>query len=280
MNKIKYINKIIFYILKLSEYKIPIMKIDQIVTDNIKCLTEEELYIKKLANTLYYVMNNYHQVFNKELLNQLYYLLTNSFLDEQIINNIIEKYYENIDNSVYYLIAVIHMFIINNVKKNKIEFAFIISEFIILNKNNTLLIPRDFVHLEYNKAIENNNFALFVKLIFDMEYIINDKYPCKYTKEEIIQKIKEVKNKLIKEFDVKKLFLFGSFAKDTNNESSDVDFLVILDDNLINVERLKQVDYIKEFLSKELECRVDVLDFSYALENLGENEMENIVTLI
>ena len=159
MNKIKYINKIIFYILKLSNYKIPIMKIDQIVTDNIKCITIEELYIKKLSNSLYYVMNNYHQVFNKELLNQLYYLLTNNLLDEKIINNIIEKYYENIDNSVYYLIIVIHMFIINNVNKNKIEFAFIISEFIILNKNKTLLIPRDFVQCEYNKVVQDNDLS-------------------------------------------------------------------------------------------------------------------------
>lgn len=81
-------------------------------------------------------------------------------------------------------------------------------------------------------------------------------------------------------FNISKLYLFGSFAKGTNNEDSDIDFLVILDDSLINIERLEQISLIKEYLSELFECSVDVLDFTFALRELGENEMEHIITLI
>lgn len=280
MKNNKLICKNVFYICKLCKNIIPKERIDKIANDEIKCITNEEIMIKRLVNAINYIFCNINQKFCEEIINQSYFLLTNNLLDKDIANRIVSMYYENIDNSVYYLTSLIHLFIINNITNRTIEYAFIISEWIMVKKNKTLIIPRDFTHYDYEKAISSNNFSLLIRVIFEMEYIINNRCPCKYTRNEIIQKIKEIKNDLIIKFNIRKLYLFGSFAKGTNDKNSDIDFLVIIDDTLINTEKLKQVDFIKEFLSKLLECSVDVLDFSYALENLGENEMENLVTLI
>jgi predicted nucleotidyltransferase len=46
------------------------------------------------------------------------------------------------------------------------------------------------------------------------------------TKDDIISKLKELKPRLNKEFEVKKIGLFGSFADDTYSETSDIDILV------------------------------------------------------
>ena len=48
------------------------------------------------------------------------------------------------------------------------------------------------------------------------------------TKEYIIQKLIELKPILSKDFSVKKIGLFGSFAKNSNTEDSDIDLLVEL----------------------------------------------------
>ena len=274
----KNIDKIIFYISGLLDHKIPRKKIELITTDEIECFTKEEFYIKRLYNALNYLFNNSNQTLSKEMLSTLYYLLTNSLADELIVEKIVAIYYENIDNSAYYLSALVHLFIINNI--NNIEFAFIVSELIMLKKKKTLLVPRDFVHNDYNIAILNKDFSLFVRLMFEMEYIYDNSNPCKYTKDKIIKKIKDIKKDLKVKFNIRKLYLFGSFAKGTNNENSDIDFLVILDENLINIERLELISLLKEYLSKLFECSVDVLDFTFALKELGENEMEHIITLI
>lgn len=274
----KNINKIIFYIFVLINHKIPRRKIEQITKDEIKCFTEEELRIKRLFNALNYIFNNINQTLNEEMLNALHYLLTNSLLDQEIVGKIVALYYENIDNSAYYLSALIHFFIINNI--DNIEFAFTVSELVMLKKKKTLLIPRDFSHAKYRNVILNKDFSLLVRLMFEMEYICDNKIPCKYSKKEIIQKIKNAKEDLIERFNIRKLYLFGSFAKGTNNEKSDVDFLVILDESFINIERLECISLLKEYLNELFGCSVDVLDFNFALNELGENEMEHIITLI
>lgn len=280
MIKNKFVNKLVFYIFVLRRYKIPKERIDQIVNDEIKCLTNEETMVKRLINSLKYLFNNINQVFNEEILNQLYFLLTNMLLDKEISSKIIQLYYENIDNSSYYLTALIHLYITGNVKESAIEFAFIISEWIMLKKNKTLIFPFEFSHHKYNQAISNNDLSLLFKVFLEMEYNLKDNVPCKYDKNEIIKRIKLIKNNLIVKFNIRKLYLFGSFAKGTNNESSDIDFLVILEEDLINIERLEQISLLKEYLSELFECSVDVLDFTFALKELGENEMEQIITLI
>jgi uncharacterized protein len=49
------------------------------------------------------------------------------------------------------------------------------------------------------------------------------------TKSEIISKLKEIKPFLFKEYSVKQIGLFGSFANETNVEDSDIDILVELE---------------------------------------------------
>lgn len=231
-----------------------------------------------MVNSLNYLFNNINQEFDEEIIKALYYLFTNTLIDKTIANEIVKLYYKNIDNSAYYLSALVHLFIIKTT--NNIEFAFIVSELIMLKKNKNVIIPRTYSHGDYTDAIVNKDLSLLVRLMFEMEYICNQKYPCKYSRAEVIKKIKLYKEYLIDTFNIKKLYLFGSFAKGTNNENSDIDFLVILDESLINIERLNQIELIKEYLSELFECSVDVLDFTFALKELGENEIEHALTLI
>lgn len=239
MEKNKFINNLVFYILYLCKTKIRKEKIGQIMRDEIRCLTEEELFIKRLINSLIYLFNNINQLFNEEMLNKLYYLLTNLLIDKELAGKIIQLYYENIDCSAYYLTALIHLYITGNIEENAIEYAFIVSELIMLKKNNTLLIPYEFTHQKYNQAIRNNDLSLLFRVFLEIENHLKEGVPCKYTKDEIIKRIKLYKEYLVDTFNIKKLYLFGSFTKGTNNENSDIDFLVILDESLINIERLE-----------------------------------------
>lgn len=274
------IAKIVFYINKICRRSIPKEKIDRIIKDEFNCLTDEEKELKNIVNSLKLIFDNTNQCFNNEILLQSYYLLTNNLLDTKVVDNLVKIYYENIDNSVYYLTSLIHLYILENIDIRNIEYAFIISEFIFLKKNKTLLIPREFVFDSYNQVLYNKDFSKLIVILFEMEYHMNNSNKCRYDKKEMIKRIKLCKEYLIETFNIKKLYLFGSFAKGTNNESSDIDFLVILEEDLINIERLEQISLLKEYLSKLFECSVDVLDFTFALKELGENEMEHIITLI
>ena len=83
-------------------------------------------------------MNNIHQSFKEELFIQSYFLLTNEILEESISKQIIEIYYKNVDTSPHTLASLVHLYIINNVKNKNIEFAFLISNYIMLKKKDGL----------------------------------------------------------------------------------------------------------------------------------------------
>ena len=74
--------------------------------------------------------------------------------------------------------------------------------------------------------------------------------------------------------------MFGSFAKGNNTEKSDLDFVVIFNESLINKEKNDMINNMKNYLSNEFDCDVDLLDFSYALNTFDKSQMEYLITLI
>jgi predicted nucleotidyltransferase len=72
------------------------------------------------------------------------------------------------------------------------------------------------------------------------------------TKEFILNYLRAQKPYLEKEFDVKKIGLFGSYAKEQQTARSDIDIIVDMPSNFD-----KYYD-LKEFLEKELKTKIDL----------------------
>lgn len=280
MNSKKSIINLIYFISKYYNQGIIQERIKNIHNDSFQCITKQELEIKRYSNSCNYMFNNVNQSFKEELLIQSYFLLTNEVLGESITKKIIEIYYKNFDTSSHSLASLVHLYIINNVKNKNIEFAFLISNYIMLKKERSFLMPCDYCHKDYKEAIENNDISSLIRIFYDIELINKEKKPCLMTLDEVIQRIKSLKKELITEYNVERLYLFGSFAKGKNTEKSDLDFLMILGATLINKEKNGKTKLLKEFFSEEFNCDVDLLEFIYALDTFDTSQMENVITLI
>ena len=251
-----------------------------IYKDERVCFTSPEKKIKRFCNSSNYIFNNFNQSFTKELIIQAYFLLTNELLDKEIATKIIELYYKNIDVAPHSLAALLHLHIRNNIEKNSIEFAFLISNYIMLKKDRWFLIPYEYCHSDYSEAIENSDISSLIRIFYDIELIKREKKACLLSRDEVIQKIKSIKKELVSSYCVDKLYLFGSFAKGNNTEKSDLDFVVIFNESLINKEKNDMIKKVKEYLKNEFDCDVDLLDFSYALDTFDKSQMEYLITLI
>lgn len=108
-------------------------------------------------------------------------------------------------------------------------------------------MPFEYCHNDYKKAIDSNDLSSLIRVSFDIETIRKEKIPCKFSYDKVIERVKSIKDKLIKEYDIKKLYLFGSFAKGKNTEKSDIDFLVAFNDDLINKERKDRIKVLIEY---------------------------------
>lgn len=248
--------------------------------DKAKVLSNLDIQIKSLSNCSNYLFNNINQPFSNELISQSYFLLTNELLDKVVVDKLLELYYKNIDCAPHSLAALLHLFIVNEVNNCNVEFAFLISNYIMLKKNRWFLIPYEYCFDDYKQAINSNNLSDLIRLFYDIEIIKKEKKPCLYTRDEVVNRIKSLKEELIKNYNVNKLYLFGSFAKGINTDKSDLDLVVILNESLLNIEKNKQIKLLNEYLSKVFDCDVDLLDFSYALNTFDKSQLEYLITLI
>ncbi len=90
-------------------------------------------------------------------------------------------------------------------------------------------------------------------------------------KKDIISKLKELKPLLRKEYSVKKIGLFGSFASDTFTENSDIDILIELE---------KPIGWkyfsMELFLEKMLKRKIDLVTKNALKEQLREGILKQV----
>lgn len=280
INTIKEQIKLIYYIAKFNSYGVNKERIKAIYYDELIASIYIERKILKLCNATRFLFNCTFQEFNSSLLNSCFYLLTNKVLSDDLTKKIIEIYYKNVDNSPHALAAIVHLYLINCIEDYNNEFAFLISNFIMLKHKRWFIIPFEYAYYDYKKAILNNDLSKIIKLFYEMELLKKTTRPCNLTLVQLIEKFKELKEIIIKKYNVKNLFMFGSFAKKTNNENSDLDLAVLFDDSLINYERNNKIDELKSFLQMEFDCDCDLIDFSYACTAFDGKELEHLINII
>ena len=276
----KFIINIIYLIMLFQDNKIVKERVYEIYYDKIKSLSYLESKIKNISNSYNYILNNINQPISEDLLNQSYYLMTCELLERNIVDEILRIYYKNIDVAPHSLAALLHLYITNNITKNNIEFAFLISNYVMLKKNRWFLMTYEYCHKDYKEAIKSNDLSSLIRIFYDIELIKKEKRPYLFTRDEVIKKIKNLKEELHNTYNIDKLYLFGSFAKGNNTEKSDLDFVVIFNETLIKKEKNDMIKMVKQYLSKEYNCDVDLLDFSYALNSFDKSQMEYLITLI
>lgn len=276
----KFIINIIYLIMLFQDNKIVKERVYEIYYDKIKSLSYLESKIKNISNSYNYILNNINQPISEDLLNQSYYLMTCELLEWNIVDEILRIYYKNIDVAPHSLAALLHLYITNNITKNNIEFAFLISNYVMLKKNRWFLMTYEYCHKDYKEAIKSNDLSSLIRIFYDIELIKKEKRPYLFTRDEVIKKIKNLKEELHNTYNIDKLYLFGSFAKGNNTEKSDLDFVVIFNETLIKKEKNDMIKMVKQYLSKEYNCDVDLLDFSYALNTFDKSQMEYLITLI
>ncbi len=96
------------------------------------------------------------------------------------------------------------------------------------------------------------------------------------SREEILKKLNESFPYLKKEFGVKRIGIFGSFAKGFPNEDSDIDFVVEFE-KLIGLAFMDLAEYLEKLFQK----RVDILTpegiRSIRIEKIAQKIQESVI---
>lgn len=273
--------RFIEFTMKMQETGLTHERIKQIIKDKTQALSVEEKEVRNLTDAFTYIVNNVNQTFSKETINKSYYMLNLEVMDEEKQEEILKTYYKYSDESIYLRVAKIQNKIIELKINKKIEYSLLLANLIMLKKSRGILITYPNISEIYKEALINRNEEKLMLLYSRLETISNSENESKEIDvEKINEYIKRNKNYILARYHVEKLYLYGSFAKNTMNKNSDIDFLVMLEEDIINIEKERIIKELIEYLTKEIGIKVDIIDFTHAMKVLEINEMENIITLI
>lgn len=95
------------------------------------------------------------------------------------------------------------------------------------------------------------------------------------TKEEILNKLKEIKPVLYNKFYIKNLGLFGSYVRGENSASSDIDILIEYDENA--AFSLFTLISLEDFLTNLFNIKVDVVNRKSIKPDIKDNIMKEVI---
>lgn len=101
-------------------------------------------------------------------------------------------------------------------------------------------------------------------------------------KTDIIKKQNEIIKAILEITKIHQIYIFGSYARGEQNEDSDIDFYIIINNKIMSFEQMKEITYKirKNLLEKNLYTRMDILinDFEDFENKKNTNgSIENIV---
>ena len=278
---IKLYYRFVKYVSKMLKNELPHERYKLITFDEYNAQTKVEKRVKRLAEAYLYLMNNVNQTLDEKIIETTYFILTHELLEKEITKKILKEYYKNYGETSHYLAVLIHLNVLENIKKQQYEFAFIMSNYIMLKKKRYPLIPYTYYVKEYFESIKEKDKNKLTKVFIDIESITfenKDKEEIKL--EEVIERLSKEKEKLKREYQIKNMYIYGSYSKGTNTNYSDLDLLVIYENELEKEEKRKLRKKLINYLSPLLKIGVDIIEFDTAMEKMDIDEMEKTIEII
>lgn len=264
-------------------------------------------YLNKLLNTRkqrfsfikLYLINEYHIEFNAKRLKQVLYdevLPTEEYEEEMynlyniytnLLNDCLSNTFfidKNISIDYFNFDNVISSVLLLYDSNIEIIFLFMIMNYLLL-KNNLPIINQ---YKKYNRFVnslqkhdEDELYSLIIESInnlnpFDIDYYKNTK---ETTKELIVSFVKDNESIIKNEGKIKRMFLFGSYASGLTRFDSDIDFLVIIKDDLTFEEKVSGIRFVKELIEKRFNRITDIHETTLDLLEIEKDRIQEKIDI-
>lgn len=263
--------------LHYSNYSFSYKHAKGLVYNHIKPNDELDYLIINVYNAYLFILKNANNV-NDDIINEFLNML--SIDNDDYIYDLIKDIKLN-DNYIDNLLNV-YFNILNHYQDTALK------EIISLSIFNMLLIRIKVVPIKFNYnniirfkdivSIYNDDQDKCIDLLYEL--IINNKMQSKdyynnltdFTKDDIINYLRDNKDIINNKYKIKEISLFGSFANDTNRIDSDIDLILSFYEDITYDDKLRYVNEFKELMFNRFKRFVDISeDFCFYLNNSDDN---------
>lgn len=267
-----------FELIRLKDNTFPKLLAKEIICNRYTPHTKYEKSLKAISNCLNYLSDNVVVYFDSNLIIESYYLLTHKVLAKKRANAIVETYYEYINCSLEENLLMILETISKVIYYSKKEFAILISNYLFIKMAGySIKITKNMTPIIQNMFITKEN---ILNLIVYFHHYSKPKVKENYmSREEIFKFFRNERELLLIRFPIKRLFLFGSYADGMKNSHSDLDLLVIFNDEVTMMESLSLKNKLTDYIENQLKINVDIINFQYAMNYMDYMSLNKILTI-
>lgn len=246
--------------------------------DSFKSIDEEK--IKRVYDAYIYLVFNAKNPLTNRILNTFFYIYFGKEIDTNISLRIASKFFDFIDKPIIDSATDFHICVFNEIdfinEEDKLIISLIFFNYFLI-KNNIppirMMVSDLESYLEKKKEYEKGNkislYQFFFELIDkakvqDKSYYQNLK---ELTLQDIYNTLKEDEEFIKKNYSIKHLSVFGSFAKQINRIDSDIDLLASFSLDLTSNEKKEIVVQFKNHYFNKFSRFIDVSEISEYLDD-------------
>lgn len=246
--------------------------------DSFKSIDEEK--IKRVYDAYIYLVFNAKNPLTNRILNTFFYIYFGKEIDTNISLRIASKFFDFIDKPIIESATDFHICVFNEIdfinEEDKLIISLIFFNYFLI-KNNIptirMMVSDLESYLEKKKEYEKGNkislYQFFFELIDkakvqDKSYYQNLR---ELTLQDIYKTLKEDEEFIKKNYSIKHLSVFGSFAKQINRIDSDIDLLASFSLDLTSNEKKEIVVQFKNHYFNKFSRFIDVSEISEYLDD-------------
>ena len=246
--------------------------------DSFKSIDEEK--IKRVYDAYIYLVFNAKNPLTNQILNTFFYIYFGKEIDTNISLRIASKFFDFIDKPIIESATDFHICVFNEIEfineEDKLIISLIFFNYFLI-KNNIptirMMVSDLESYLEKKKEYEKGNkislYQFFFELIDkakvqDKSYYQNLR---ELTLQDIYKTLKEDEEFIKKNYSIKHLSVFGSFAKQINRIDSDIDLLASFSLDLTSNEKKEIVVQFKNHYFNKFSRFIDVSEISEYLDD-------------
>lgn len=267
-----------FEIMRLKDSTFPKLLAKEIILNKRQALTKAERELKSISNSLIYLTSNVSSEIAVPLIKESYYLLTHKQLNKDKASKIVSKYYEYIDCDLEELIINLLEELNVSIHYSKIQYALLLIYFLFLKKRKEVVVITKNMKPLILQMLKDKGKLMELLRLFKNSSIENNGIK-RLDKNEVLDYFSRNRRELKLRYPIKRLYLFGSYADGMNNENSDLDLLVIFNDEVTGVESLSLKNSLTEYLKNQLKTHVDIIQFQYAMDYMDIMSLNKILTI-
>lgn len=245
----------------------------QIIYCEASVMTPLEQKIKNYYDAYSYLLQNSQNPLTKEILSRFFYIIDETIPNEIWIRRLCTRYFDYVDLPPIEQAIEFHLKAYKLMDEFEGEKRFIVSLMLfnyLLVKNNIPIIRilnEDLKKYETAKGLyyegeKQKIYELFLEIISESKF--QDKEYYKNLKplslEQIYKKVMEDKKMLERQYNVKHISIFGSFAKNKERIDSDIDMLVTFSLDLTDEKKKENIEYLTNYFFNKFYRFIDIME--------------------